>query len=214
MSSDYPPPQPPQPGGQNPYAQQPPSPYGPPPPSPYGPPPQGAPYGPPPQGAPAPFGYPQQPGAPGAFNPAAYPPPVPVAPARSNAALGILAGVVTAIVVAIVYGWIIGLTKHEIGYAAIGVGFAVGAVVGKVGGRSPALPFAGLVLALLGVFMGQFLGEAIIGAHANGLSVTTALIDYTHEVFQGWKADSDVMSFLFMAIAGVAGFQTPRRING
>ncbi|WP_329135589.1 hypothetical protein OG552_22255 [Streptomyces sp. NBC_01476] len=217
MSADFPPPQAPLPGGGNPYAQQPQSPYGPPP---QGAPAQGgpAPYGAPPQGVP--FGYPRQPGAaPGnPFDPAAYPPPnayaQPSAPAAANPSLGILAGIVTAVVVAIAYGWIIGLTKHEIGYAAVGVGFAVGAVVGKVGGRSRTLPFAGLVLALAGVFLGQFLGEAIIGAHANDLSVTTALTDYTHEVFLGWKEDFDVMSFVFMAIAGLVGFQTPRRMNG
>jgi len=214
MSANYPPPEqnpyaqpaappPAQPAGQNPYAQ--------PPATQFGPPPQGV----PPQGVPAPFGYPQQPGAPGAFNGAGYPAPTgQMAAPPPNVALGVLAGVGAAIVVAIAYGWLIGLTKHEIGYAAVGVGFLVGAVVGKVGGRSRALPFAGLVLALLGVFLGQFLGEAIIGAHANGLSVTTALTDYTHDVFQGWKDDFDVMSFLFMAVAGAVGFQTPRRMNG
>ncbi|WP_405586408.1 hypothetical protein [Streptomyces sp. NBC_01190] len=212
MSANYPPPQPPQPTGQNPYAQQP---QGQAPGVPGAP---GAPgsFGPPQPGA-TPYGAPAQPGTPGGFDPAGYPPPggpmVAAAP-PPNVALAVLAGIAAALVVAFAYGWIIGSTKHEIGYAALGVGFAVGAVVGKVGGRSPALPYVGVVLALLGVFLGQFLGEAIIGAHEVGISVTSALTDYTHEVFLAWKDDFDVMSFFFMVLAGVTGFQMPRRING
>jgi XapX domain-containing protein len=198
MSADFPPAgQPPQP----PQSPQPPS--------------QDDGYGPPP---PAPFGYPRLPGAPGAFDPAAYPAPAgqmaPPPPPPPNVALAVLAGIATAVAAGAVYGWITGLTKYEISYLALGVGFLVGAVVAKVGGRSPALPYVGAVLALLGVFLGQFFGEAILGAHANDVSVTSALLDYTGDVFQAWKADFDTMSFLFMALAGVVGFQTPRRING
>jgi hypothetical protein len=210
MSAEYPPPQQPAPG-QNPYAQQP---YGAPqqpPPFGYGQPPQnGDPYGPPPQGTPygQPPAYGQQPGYgqhPGFFAPPA---------ARDNPGLGILLGFVTAIAVAVAYGWMIGLTKHEISYAAVGVGFAVGAVVGKAGGRNPALPYAGLVLAALGVFLGQYFGEAILISKASDLSTSTLLTDYTNDVFQVWKQDSDFMAFVFMAVAAAIGFTVPRRING
>jgi len=213
MSAEYPPPQPPQQPapGQNPYAQQPagappqPPPFGygqqPPSGNPYGPPPQGAPYGQPPA-------YGQQPGHgqhPGFLTPPA---------ASGNPALAILLGLVTAVVVAVAYGWMIGLTEYEISYAAVGVGFAVGAVVGKVGGRNPALPYAGLVLALLGVFLGQFYGEAILMSKASDLSTSTLLTDYTSDVFNMWKHDVGIMGVAFLVIAAAIGFSVPRRING
>src|SRR5262249_53150751 len=152
----------------------------------------------PPQGAPLAYGQPPQPGA---FDPAAYPAPagpMAVAPPQPNASLGILAGIVAAVAAACVYGWIIGLTKHEITWAAIGVGFVVGGTVGKVGKRGAVLLYAGLVLSLIGVFLGEYLGQAILDAHANDVSVSTLLFDYTHAVFEDWKANSDVLSYLFM----------------
>ena len=133
MSQSAPPPGPQQPGPMdgNPYAQQ----------------------------APAGAPYPPQPGVPGG---APMAPPVPMAPAapapvRDNLVVGLLAAVVAAVVAAALYGVIIGATKHQIGYAAVGVGFVIGLAAGKLGGRNPVLPIASVVLALVSVYFGQSL---------------------------------------------------------
>ena len=71
-----------------------------------------------------------------------------------------LAAVAAAIVAAVLYGLLIG-TKHEIGYAALGVGALVGFALGKVGGRNPARRSLGIPLSLLGVYAGQLFGIAL-----------------------------------------------------
>jgi hypothetical protein len=191
MSADYPPPQQPAPG-QNPYAQQ-------------------APQAP----APSPYGAPPQPGA---FNPAAYPPPAPFAQAApiaqrpGNPALGVLAAVAAALVAALLYGLIIKGTKHEIGYAAVAVGAVVGLALGKIGGRNPALPIIGVPIALLGVYLGQLFGIALIVASLNDLSVTTVLTDHFSVVQQAWRHGLGGMDFFFFGIAGLEGFVITRRV--
>ena len=87
--------------------------------------------GPGPQAAPA-QDVPQQAGPQGAPQPG-FPasPAAPAAPARNNLALGLVAALVAGTVSAILYGVVIGATEHEIGYAAVGVGFLVGIAAGK-----------------------------------------------------------------------------------
>lgn len=151
--------------------------------------------------------YPPQPGlgAPGPMAPAAP------APVRGNAALGLIAAVVAAVVAAGLYGLIIGATKHEIGYAAVGVGFVVGVAAGKAGGRNPVLPIAAVVLSLASVYFGQLVGEAMIGAKVSGLSFTQVFFDHFDIVQKAWKEDSDPLTFLFFAIAGFAAFSGTKK---
>ncbi|MFI9099792.1 hypothetical protein ACIGXA_04650 [Streptomyces fildesensis] len=189
MSQSYPP-QPPQ--GGNPYGQQQPQ------------------YGVPPQGG-NPFG--QQPQQPGGFG-GGYPPPAPLPPARNNAGLGILAGVVVMLAAAAAYGGIIRLTEHEIGYAAVGVGALIGLVVGKVGGRNAALPVFAAVLALAGIFLGQYFGEALMVSKLAGVPVTEVISDHAKFVFDAWKEDGGVLSVLFFAFGAVAAFGGAKRVAG
>ncbi|MFD9792384.1 hypothetical protein ACFWXK_15705 [Streptomyces sp. NPDC059070] len=147
----------------------------------------------------------QQPGFPG-FVPA--PPP---APARDNFTGGLIAALLAAVVCAGVYGAIVGATRHEIGYAAVAVGFGIGWVSGKVGGRNPALPVLSAVLALGSVYAGQLVGEAILAAKELPLSATDLLIDHFDVVNEIWKADSDFMTFFFFAIAAVAAFSGSKK---
>ncbi|AOR32559.1 hypothetical protein BFF78_17150 [Streptomyces fodineus] len=185
MSQSAPPPQQPQPGpvGGNPYAQQAPA---------------GAPY--PPQ----PGAYPAQPGAFAA-------PPAPTAPARNNVVLGVVAAVVAAVVTAGLYGLVIGATKHEIGYAAVGVGFVVGLAAGKAGGRNPVLPVVGAVLALGSVYIGQLVGEAMIGADQLHVSFGELFFQHFDIVQQAWKDNADPLTFLFFAIAAFAAFSGAKK---
>jgi hypothetical protein len=161
----------------------------------------GSPYA---KDAPAGAPYPPQPGA---FAPA----PAPVAPARNNLVVGLVAALGAAVLAAALYGVVIGATKHEIGYAAVGVGFVIGLAAGKAGGRNPVLPIAAIVLALASVYFGQLVGEAMIGAKATGLSFTQVFFDHFSVVQKAWKADSDPLTFLFFALAGFAAFSATRK---
>ncbi|MCX5142324.1 MULTISPECIES: hypothetical protein [unclassified Streptomyces] len=168
--------------------------------------------------------YAAQPGQPGAptGNPFAGQQPVgapfgggapfaPVAPARNNVGLGIAAAVVAAVVAAAIYGAIIGATKHEIGYAAVGVGFVVGFASGKVGGRNPILPVLSVVLSLIAVYFGQLLGEAMIAAKELPVTVSELFFDHFSLLNEAWKADSDFISYLFFAVAAVAAFSGAKK---
>lgn len=168
-------------------------------------------------------GQPVQPGAP-TGNPFAGQQPVgapfgggapfaPVAPARNNVGLGILVAFIAALVAAGIYGAIIGATKHEIGYAAVGVGAIVGFAAGKLGGRNPALPVISGALALVGVYFGQLLGEAIIISKQLPLSVTEIFFDHFSDLNTVWKEDSDAISFVFFAVAAVVAFSTARKTS-
>jgi hypothetical protein len=225
MSADYPPPQPPG-AGQNPYAQQPPqppapgqNPYAQQPPQPPAPgqnpyaqqPPQPPAPGRNPYGPQTPYGEPQQPAP---FDAAAYPPPAPPAPVRNNAGLGILAGLAAAVVAALLYGLLIRGTKHEISYAALGVGVLVGFALAKVGGRNPVLPIAGIPLALFGVYLGQLYGIALLVSHDYHIGVVDIFTHHFHDLQQTWKDSMGAKDFLFFGIAGLEGFLVPRRMAG
>ncbi|MGW4569390.1 hypothetical protein ACWEN3_46150, partial [Streptomyces sp. NPDC004561] len=116
-----------------------------------------------------------------------------------------------AVVVAGLYGVIIGSTKHEIGYAAVGVGFVIGLVAGKAGGRNPVLPIAAAVLALASVYIGQLVGEAMIIADYVHVGFSEVFFDHLSLVQEAWKKDADPLTFLFFAIAAFAAFSGTKK---
>ena len=150
-----------------------------------------------PQGAPQP-GFPVAPFA-------------PAAPARGNAALGLAAAVGAGLVSAILYGVIIGLTKHEIGYAAVGVGFLVGIAAGRVGGRSQTLPVASVLVSVAAIYLGQLIGEAMIIAKQYGVGFSEVFFDHFDVVQEAWKAEADPLTFVFFAVAAYVAFQSTRK---
>ncbi|MGQ4386447.1 hypothetical protein [Streptomyces sp. SAS_270] len=176
---------------------------------------------PPPSGPPAdnPYaGQPGQPTAPAAPYQAAPPqagfpmaPTAPAAPVRNNLVLGLAAAVGAALVAAGLYGVIIGATKHEIGYAAVGVGFLIGIAAGRVGGRNPILPVVSAVLSLGSVYLGQLVGEAMIGAKDLGVGFSELFFDNFSLVQEAWKAEADPLTFLFFAIAAYVAFSSARK---
>ncbi|MFI6947062.1 hypothetical protein [Streptomyces sp. NPDC050422] len=137
----------------------------------------------------------------------------PVAPARNNVGLGILVAFVAAIVAAGIYGAIIGATKHEIGYAAVGVGAIVGFAAGKLGGRNPALPVISGLFALIGVYGGQLLGEAIIISKQAPYSVSEIFLEHFSDLNTVWKADSDFISVIFFLVAAAVAFSTAKKTS-
>ncbi|MES5816430.1 hypothetical protein [Streptomyces sp. RG80] len=152
---------------------------------------------------------PQQP-APG--NPfAQQPAPVPPAPAQGNVALGVVAAVVVALVTAFIYAAILKSTDYEIGYVAVGVGFAVGYAAGKIGGANPALPIVSAVLALGAVYAGQILGIAMIGADESGMNIGTILTDHFSLLTDAWSEEADVLTFAFLGIGAFAAFSGAKK---
>ncbi|MFI8322494.1 hypothetical protein [Streptomyces sp. NPDC085529] len=186
-------------------------------------PPPGNPYA---QGAPGqqptgqnPFapGAPQQPAgqnpfgqAPDGQNPFGAYPPAP-APRRNNIGLGILAAVVAALVTAGIYGAVLGGVEVEIGWAAVGVGFAVGFAAGKVGGTNPVLPIVSAVLALGAVYLGQLVGIAVFASKEFGLSFTELFFQQFGMLTDAWNEGKDAMTFLFLALGPVAAFSGARK---
>ncbi|PBC61711.1 hypothetical protein BKI49_22150 [Streptomyces sp. Tue6028] len=150
-----------------------------------------------PQGAPQP-GFPVAPVA-------------PAAPVRDNLALGLAAAFVAALVAAGVYGAIIGLTKHEIGWAAVGVGFLVGLAAGRVGGRNQILPVASVILSVASIYLGQLVGEAMIGAKELGVGFNEVFFDHFDVVQEAWKEQADPLTFVFFAIAAYVAFSSTRK---
>jgi hypothetical protein len=155
-------------------------------------PPQGA-----PQGAPQP-GFPVAPLA-------------PAAPARSNFALGLVATLGAGLVSAVLYGLVIGLTKHQIGYAAVGVGFLIGIAAGRAGGRSQSLPVVSVIVSVASVYLGQLIGTAMIMAKEFSVGFNEVFFEHLDVVQKLWKADADPLTFLFFAVAAYVAFQGTRK---
>ncbi|MFJ3227841.1 hypothetical protein ACIPJS_31440 [Streptomyces sp. NPDC086783] len=160
-----------------------------------------------PQDTPPAPGFPQQQGGP------AFPmaPVAPTGPVSTNIGLGLAAAVGAALVGAVVYGVVIGLTKHQIGWAAVGVGFLIGLAAGRVGGRNPVLPVVSVVLAAGSVYLGQLVGEAMIGAKEIGVGFNELFFDHLDLVQEAWKADADPLTFVFFAIAAYVAFSSARK---
>ncbi|MFJ7964618.1 hypothetical protein [Streptomyces sp. NPDC096324] len=155
------------------------------------------------QQAAAPHGAPQ-PGFPVA-------PVAPAAPARNNFPLGLVAAIGAGVVSAVLYGLVIGLTKHEIGYAAVGVGFLVGIAAGRVGGRNQTLPVVSVIISVAAVYLGQLIGEAMIIANHFDVGFNEVFFSHLSVVQENWKADADPLTFVFFAVAAYVAFQSARK---
>jgi hypothetical protein len=195
--------------------------FGPPPPAPGAQPGDAPGFGPPP---PAGFG-PPQPGPQAGPQPGWAPPPGPgnpygVHPATLAAdagtgrpGLAVVAGTGAMLVSAAVYAGVIDVTKHEIGYLALAVGVLIGLALGRIGGRHPALPVVGVVLALVGIFLGEMSGIALLLHKQDGVAYGT-ILSHLNDLFSAWKASSDAESVFFFVIGGLEAFVFTRRFAG
>jgi hypothetical protein len=122
---------------------------------------------------------------------------------------GILAGLIVGIVGAILWGIITVATEYQIGYMAIAVGAGVGFAIRKFGkGVDPIFGYWGAGIALLSVFIGNFL--SIIGflANAEGLGYieTLWLFDYGY-LFPIMKEAFQPIDVLFYGLALYEGYK-------
>ncbi|MGP3999249.1 hypothetical protein [Streptomyces sp. 8N706] len=142
-----------------------------------------------------------------------FPPPAPSR--QGNVGLAIGAGAVAMLVGAGVYGAILKASDGaQIGYLAIGVGALIGAALGKLGGRNPALPVVGIVLGLLGVYFGQILGYALAVSDLGDVSVVEALTKHLDIISEAWKEELEPIDALFYGLAGFAGFSVTKKLAG
>jgi hypothetical protein len=146
--------------------------------------------------------------------------PAPGAPGRSgNLGVAIAVGFVAMIVGALIYGGLMrAMAKDngeysEIGYAAVVVGALVGAALGKIGGRNPALPIIAVLLSLVGIFLGQFFGYGLLINHWSEMPLADIYTEHSNDLFKGWKEDFDVMTGLFYLIGGAAAFSLSKKLG-
>lgn len=116
-----------------------------------------------------------------------------------------------ALVTAGIYGGIVGATKYEIGYAAVGVGFLIGFAAGKIGGTNPVLPVVSALLSLGAVYLGQLIGIAMMFADELGVSATTMLVEHVDVLTEYWGETAGAMTFLFLAIGAFAAFSGAKK---
>ncbi|MGZ3496387.1 MAG: hypothetical protein ACXWNK_03790 [Vulcanimicrobiaceae bacterium] len=125
-----------------------------------------------------------------------------------NLALGVLSGLIAAVAVAIIWGALTAATQFQIGYMAIGVGFAVAFAVRFFGrGHDRRFAIASAILAVLGCALGNYFAVcAVLSAqeHVSAISATVQLLprfaDVMAKTFNG-------MDILFYAIGAYFGYK-------
>ncbi|MFI0777972.1 hypothetical protein [Streptomyces sp. NPDC021212] len=190
------------------------------------------------------YGYPQappqqpQPGAPQPQFAGGFPPPAPQVGRQGNPLAAVGAAVAAALVGALAYAFLLSaladtdsnppeITKFA--YAGVALGALVGLVVAKLGGRNVGLWVVGAVLALVGVFIGELYGYALIlhDATANyvdkigGAAAASAKIPSANEIFfehfgdlfDSWKKDSDAITWIFLILSPLAAASTAFRVG-
>ncbi|GGQ61721.1 hypothetical protein [Kitasatospora griseola] len=171
------------------------------------------PYAAPPQTPPAPGGVPLPPPAPAeqAWGGTVAPPAAPATPVVKNVPLAVLAGVGAALAAALLYGFIVKAMEREFSVLAIGIGAAVGFAVGKIGGAHRALPPVAALITLFGVFFGELFGLALMVHEKLGADVVPLFTEHFDLLFEGWKADFDLLSVLFLGLGAFFGASAAKK---
>ena len=125
------------------------------------------------------------------------------------------AGLVAALVGGIVWGLIVKWTQYEVGFVAWGIGFIVGTAVVYGARNLRGIPFqlTAVVLALVGIVVGKYLGFVWVGQDELdnvGISLPVLSTD-TVDIF--WDTRSDVWSWwdlLWAGLAVVTAFRIPQ----
>lgn len=135
---------------------------------------------------------------------------------QQNLPAGVMAGPAAAIVGAVIWAVITVVTKFQIGYMAVGVGFLVDFAV-RIFGRGITRPFAvaGCLLALVGCLLGNLLSRCGFIATETSVPLFDILARLNPEVaVRLVTATFDLMDLLFYGIALYAGYQySMRRIT-
>jgi hypothetical protein len=164
-----------------------------------------------PLGQPQPQGQPQ----PGAFGFPAAPVAAPAPPPRpTNFAGGVLAAFAVTVVCSILYGVIASTTNHQIGYAAVGLGFLVGLTASRLGGRSVWLFAWAAVFSMAGMYFGQLLDVAMYIAKHTDESVTDLFTAHFGLLTDAWSEALSPVRFLFIGLGVVGAYSGAKKANG
>ena len=123
--------------------------------------------------------------------------------------MGITGGFLGAAIGAVLWAVVTVLTKYQIGYMALGVGFLAGFGVRLLGkGVDAKFQYAGAALALAGCLAGNLMVVIIFGSMETGISVTTILSRLTPAIVVDlYKATFNVMDILFYGLAISIGYK-------
>jgi hypothetical protein len=117
--------------------------------------------------------------------------------AQQNLPLGIAAGIVSALLGAVLWAVITVVTRYQIGYMAIGVGYLVGFAVRKLGkGTTPVYSIVAALCALLGCLSGNLLSACGFIAQSENIP----LLDVVFEVFKSPEAMVEILRATFSPI--------------
>ena len=123
--------------------------------------------------------------------------------------MGITGGLLGAAIGAILWAIITVLTKYQIGYMALGIGFLAGIGVKLLGkGVDAKFQYTGAALALVGCLAGNLMVVIIFGSMETGISITTILSRLTPAVIIDlYKATFNIMDILFYGLAITIGYK-------
>ncbi len=134
---------------------------------------------------------------------------------QQNLPAGVVAGLAAAIVGAVIWAVITVVTKFQVGYMAIGVGFLVGFAVQTFGrGITNAFAVAGCLLALVGCLLGNLFSVCGFISIQKSVPLADILARLNPELaVRILTATFDPMDLLFYGIALYAGYNySVRRI--
>lgn len=125
--------------------------------------------------------------------------------AFENITVGAITGGIAAFVGAIIWAIITILTKFQIGFMAVGVGYLVGVTMRKFGnGYSNAFGVLAAILALVGCALGNLLSACAFASHAMHVPLLAVLAKLdpisAWEILQDSFAPLDIL-FYFLAVS-------------
>jgi hypothetical protein len=125
---------------------------------------------------------------------------------RGNLVLGLIGGLAASLIGAGIWTLITVLTKYQIGWMAVGVGFLVGICIRILGkGDAPIYGIMGAVLALLGCILGNIF--SYYGVMANELHIKISEAYGIMGPFEVLKEGFQIMDLLFYGLAIYEGFK-------
>jgi hypothetical protein len=121
-------------------------------------------------------------------------------------------GLIAAIVGGVAWGLIVKLSDYEVGFVAWGIGFLVGTavVLASGGAKGRQLQITAVVLALVGILIGKYLGYAlIVQEEAESFGASIGLV--SGDMFRLFREDIDAIFGLFDLLwVGLAVFSAWR----
>jgi hypothetical protein len=124
-----------------------------------------------------------------------------------NRLFAVICGAAAAIAAAIVWGAITAATNFQIGYMAIGVGFAVAFAVRAFAGRDRTMAYVSAALSLCGCVLGNYLAMTTLLAQHQNASPVDAALRLLPSIFDVLQKTFSPMDLVFYAIGVHFGYK-------